>query len=196
MLDTLMVLWTRGVCVRFLRSLLVFVILFVSICLLLFFVTDSDVKWPGLAFTASQEGAGTTPSAHILSASTPTPMVFSIPVILQNHAVARATPQDVATLPVENRLLPAGQHKPVHSPIVRPTPHHELLPTPETSDQPPVSDWLSNAVSAHGHLNGGLIDAPDELESLFWPALVATILTLGICFVCFLLFRHKRHFQV
>src|SRR5579883_3485502 len=77
MLDTLMVLWTRGIYGRFLQTLAAFLLLFLGICVLLFLITASGVRWPGLAVTAA-------PPPTAGSASTPTPASEIVPVILQN----------------------------------------------------------------------------------------------------------------
>jgi hypothetical protein len=72
-----MVLWTRGIYGRFLQTLAAFLLLFLGICVLLFLVTASGVRWPGLAVTAA-------PPAASGAASTPTPASEIVPVILQN----------------------------------------------------------------------------------------------------------------
>lgn len=201
MLDTLMVLWTRGNCLRFIRSVFFFFALFISICLLLFFVTNSDVKWPGLAFTASSETSAASTSTNDVSASTPTPVAFSIPVILQNPTVASkvvlpvTTPQVLATAPAMHKFTPVRRSRPKPFAKSKLTPLEKLIPTPELPKQPSINDWLSDAISANGHLAGGLVDSPSELESLFWPALIAMLLTVGGCIAIFLVIHHKRHFQ-
>lgn len=205
MLDTLMVLWTRGVCARFARSLLLFVALFVSICLLLFLVTNSDVRWPGLAFTASFETNSGSASASDLPVPTPTTVGFSIPVILQNPTVTPiptqlvatplrpvATPRALATVPAKHKPTPSRQNEPSAKP--RPTPPQEMFPKPELPELPPNNGWFSDAIAANGHLAGGLIDS-SELENLFWYALLATLLIIGSCIVLFLIIRRKRRLQ-
>jgi hypothetical protein len=77
MLDTLMVLWTRGIYGRFLQTLAAFLLLFLGICALLFLVTTSGVRWPGLAVTAA-------PPVTSGAASAVTPASNLVPVILQN----------------------------------------------------------------------------------------------------------------
>src|SRR5579883_1302969 len=77
MLDTLMVLWTRGIYGRFLQALAVFLLLFLGICVLIALVMASGVRWPGLAVTAA-------PPADSAAASTPTLAGEIVPVTLQN----------------------------------------------------------------------------------------------------------------
>lgn len=80
MLDTVMVLWTRGRCGRFLQTLAAFFLLFLGICALILLVTASGVKWPGLAVTAAPPIASVTASAP----ATLTPARQIVPLILQN----------------------------------------------------------------------------------------------------------------
>lgn len=86
MVDTLMVLWTRGICNRFLQTLATFLCLFTAICVLIFLVTASGVKWQGLAVTVAPAG---TSSAQATSRSTSAPVSASLklPPILQNPTV-------------------------------------------------------------------------------------------------------------
>lgn len=198
-----MVLWTRGICTRFVRPLMTFLLLCAGICLLLFFITTSHIRWPGLAFTTLSQASETSASSHTVAPAFPTPRAFSIPVILQNPTVVPSTPwraEDtwpVATAPAQNWYQPPVQLSPTSvSSSVQPTPRQELSPTPERSEQqPPLNDWLTNSISANGHLAGGLIDSPIELENLFWPAFIVTLLTISGCVILFLILQRKRHCQ-
>jgi hypothetical protein len=124
MLDTFMVLWTRGICSRFLQTLATFLCLFIGICVLLFLVTASGVKWSGLAVTVPPPGSAT-PQATFTPASVP----YTLPIILQNPTV----------LPSAKRP-PARRHMPL-TPVVGPTsntqPGGQLMP-----DATPVGQTL------------------------------------------------------
>jgi hypothetical protein len=82
-IDTLMVLWTRGTCIRLLRALLVFLLLFMVICVLLFLVTASEAKWPGRAVTAPSPP---TTTQHTL---------YQPPIILQNPTATPVAPTSI-----------------------------------------------------------------------------------------------------
>lgn len=91
MIDTLMVLWTRGICNRILQTLATFLCLFTGICVLLFLVTASGVKWQGLAVSVTPAGTSSTPAAPQATA-TPLPAYFNLPPILQNPTVQPRRP--------------------------------------------------------------------------------------------------------
>ena len=207
MIDTLMVLWTKGILARSMRLFIPFLLLLTGICLVLFLTTMSGMRWPGLAFN------GTSPRISQASANSslaPTPLVtpgtsaIIIPVILPN-------PTPTATLlptpePVQTNSVP----DPVPTPIVQPVqsrkyyappsvPKATPIPTQEPTEQPTVDDnvppWFSNAITANGRLAGSL-ETPASLAvlpELFWAALLASVCMalcgLGLIFV---LQRKKR----
>lgn len=120
MLDTLMVLWTKGICSRFLQTFLTFLLLFVSICVMLFLITASGVRWPGLAITSALPGAAASPAM-----STITPARAVVPIIMQNptpRATPAATPTSHPEHPRSATPAPASTWAPA-----RPTP----TPTPD-----------------------------------------------------------------
>lgn len=101
MLDTFMVLWTRGLCSRFLQTLATFLCLFIGICVMLFLITASGVKWPGLAVTVTPPGTAPSPAtSRVLAGSTATPRTLSA-VVPQNPPVHSSK---------EHPVLPAAQH--------------------------------------------------------------------------------------
>lgn len=104
MLDTLMVLWTRGICNRFLQTLATFLCLFTAICVLLFLVTASGVKWPGLAVSVTP--ATTTSTPAVSPTATPAPAYLGLPPILQNP-----TPR-----PHIHRIIPSIIETPIDEP--------------------------------------------------------------------------------
>lgn len=121
MVDTLMVLWTRGIRNRFLQAVITFLLLFASICVMLFLVTASGVRLPGLAVTATLPAAAS-PTA------TPRPVPGDIvPIILQNPMPPVASP----TFSTENR----GWNRYTSSApaVTRPpdTPTPTAIPTPD-----------------------------------------------------------------
>src|SRR5258708_11760020 len=128
MLDTFMVLWTRGICSRFLQTLATFLCLFIGICVLLFLVTASGVKWSGLAVTVTPPGSSSppaTPQATFTPASGP----YILPIILQNPTV----------LPSAKRP-PARRHMPLTHVVEPPSntqPGGQLMP-----DATPVGQML------------------------------------------------------
>src|SRR5215469_5731947 len=91
MIDTLMVLWTKGISTRILRIALSFSLLLGGIVLLLFLITTSNVKWPGLAFTATNPNitnASAKDSMLPAPVSTTGSEVNIIPIILHNPTPA------------------------------------------------------------------------------------------------------------
>ncbi len=110
MLDTLMVLWTRSIYGRFLQTLAAFLLLFIGICVLLFLVTASGVRWPGLAVTAapptgSGAGSALTPASNL------------VPIILQNP-----TPEATHVHQPGAKRTSRRRHIGAPAPVVSPTP--------------------------------------------------------------------------
>lgn len=108
MIDTLMVLWTRGICNRFLQTLATFLCLFTAICVLLFLVTASGVKWPGLAVSVTPATTASPPAAA--PTATPAPAYLGLPPILQNP-----TPR-----PYMHRTIPSVIETPIDEPTEPP----------------------------------------------------------------------------
>lgn len=108
MLDTLMVLWTRGICNRLLQTLATFLCLFTAICVLLFLVTASGVKWPGLAVSVTPATTASTPA--VSPTATPAPAHLGLPPILQNP-----TPR-----PHVHRIIPSVIETPIDEPTMSP----------------------------------------------------------------------------
>ncbi len=118
MLDTLMVLWTRRIDRRFLQTFLTFLLLFVSICVMLFLVTASGVRWPGLAITSALPGAASSTTSAV------TPARAIVPIIMQNptpKAQPAATPTSHPAHP--RSTAPASNWAPAH-PTPTPTPDY------------------------------------------------------------------------
>ncbi len=145
MIDTLMVLWTRGACGRFLRALVVFLLLFTAICVLLFLVTASGVKWPGLAVTVSSPGASSISTAA-QPTPTATPSAYSVPIILQNPTAipviptptAASAPTPIVTHTNQQNARRNSRH-PLKTPIPVASgtpPAPDLTPTPAFTPQP------------------------------------------------------------
>lgn len=122
MLDTLMVLWTRGICNRLMQTLATFLCLFTAICVLLFLVTASGVKWPGLAVSVTPATTASTPAASPTATPAPTaPAYLGLPPILQNptprpygHRIIPpviATPGDEPTEPPDTPSNPYGGYQ-------------------------------------------------------------------------------------
>lgn len=141
MIDTLMVLWTRGLFSRFLRAFFTFLMLFAGICVMLFLVTASGVRLPGLAVTIAPPDLASS-SAGARPTSTPVLAPYTIPIILQNPKVPRAaqaptllqTPEAAYPLQRSPRR-PGGNHRPVPTPTQTgestPAPFPIVIPTPD-----------------------------------------------------------------
>ena len=133
MIDTLMVLWTRGMYSRFWQTLTTFLLLFVGICVLLSLMITSGVHWPGLAGNVVPSGAtptATTPRTML----TTTSGASILPIILQNPTAEPAipTPYAVPTHPPQYRPGHArGHHSaPIATPAATKTPRAIPSPTP------------------------------------------------------------------
>lgn len=91
MIDTLMVLWTKGIIRRFLRRACSFFLLLAGTCLLLFLLITGNRNWPGRVLAPAAPGF-TKASVNSAIAPTPVPMPgardISIPFILHNPTPA------------------------------------------------------------------------------------------------------------
>ena len=108
-----MVLWTRSIYGRFLQTLAVFLLLFLGICVLLFLLIASGVRWPGLAITAAppaSSGAALTPASNV------------VPVIMQNP-----TPGTMHRHQTGVKYTAHHRHTGIPTPAVSPTPDDQAL---------------------------------------------------------------------
>jgi hypothetical protein len=121
MLDTLMVLWTRGKCGRFVQTLAAFLLLFLGICALLLLVTASGVKWPGLAVTAAPPIASVTAGAT----ATATPASHIVPLILQNPTPRATNLPRGATKRAEHHRYQKARLTP--TPVMHATPGDQAI---------------------------------------------------------------------
>jgi hypothetical protein len=149
MLDTLMVLWTKGIYNRFLRLLCAGTLLCSVVGLLLFFMLFSGGKWPGRAATSTPATPGSTPT-YVASLS-------SMPVILQNPRVPTATPTPV---------LPAPQQTALASSIAM---NHSVIQPSSNTDHhihtvAPVSKRLVPAQQPAPATNPAQMAPPDLLD--------------------------------
>lgn len=205
MIDTLMVLWTKGILTRIIRLSLSFLLLLTGICLALFLATMSGIKWPGLAFNAAPSNISRASADSSLSPTpitTPGTAFIAIPVILHNP-----TPTAILSTPEPRQTT--GETRPAPTAIVHPAqssgyyahpsvPRATPPPTQEPTAQPTMDDdtpsWFSNAISANGRLAGSLITPASisALPGMFWFTLLASVL-LALCGLSLMAFtRHKK----
>lgn len=125
MIDTLMVLWTKGLFTRFVRAFFTFLMLFVGICVMLFLVTASGVRLPGLAVTVAPPVQNST-STGALPPATSHHVSFTVPIILQNPVVPKRAPAPTllqtpgATYPIQRATR--RPRLPTPTPMPAPTP--------------------------------------------------------------------------
>jgi hypothetical protein len=151
MLDTAMVLWTRGVYKRFLLAMLAFAILFVGIYMLVSTFTAGIAQWPNIANavsspTTSSTRISTTSPTQISTASAAhrtaslTQAHFStIPDILQNPSLPTvtptltSTPETGATALVNNTVAPTQSATASSNATTQPAP---IIPTTNPTPRP------------------------------------------------------------
>lgn len=212
MLDTLMVLWTRGIFTRFMRVTVSLLLLFMALGVVLLLATTSGIKLPGLAFNALPSDSAPPMTRHpaVATPTTTGEAALGIPVILHNPTPTLAVPTptaDMASAPdkvsVPETTSPAASTNPPH--VAHPAPtrtvHHTPTPTPTetlwpepTQGAQPWQPWFSNAISANGGLAGSLASSSSflTLQSLFWIGLVASLAMIAGCLGLLITSRKKK----
>jgi hypothetical protein len=194
MIDTLMVLWTKGICTRFLRVSLTALLPLAALSLLLFILTANHIQWPGLAFTASVPAA---PAAVAKTSQAPanvsqaSPSEPSIPFILKNPTPALESVSLHKTSTGSHPVYITHKQKRAAEAQVTPTvpPSYFYQPTQSPFQQPSDGDWFTNAVIANGKLAGELNG--QALRSLLLPALLLAMLMTGCCLLFLSFFQRK-----
>ncbi len=191
-----MVLWTRGICMRFLRVSLAFLLPIAALGLLLFIITANHIQWPGLAFTASvpevpaavarvSQAPASVPSSHAPAQSIPFILKNPTPAGQTGHLHKKSTPPHPVYLTHKQQRATAV----LTTPTISIPPSYLYQPTQSPFEQPANGDWFTNAVIANGQLTGELTGP--TLRELLWPALLMAILMAGCC-LFFLTFMQRK----
>lgn len=202
MIDTLMVLWSRGIFTRFMAIFCSFLFFIAGTCLALFLIINSGIKWPGLAFTGIPANAPNPLASRSLPAAPQAATDITIPEILHNPTPA-ATPAPAAsdqaqisevTRSMHTELAHAAQNQAPTPPPWPPTPTAAFPQAP--LEQPTIgkeSPWFSNAISADSKMTGSFAseDSQMALNQLFWSGFAASTL-MALCGLGLLLSLNQK----